>query len=66
MNVCTLAHANDTRVRVLNMNEDREEMLVAELQEGQYYEFEAGSEESLHIIANQAVLLAQFCKGISS
>ena len=39
-------------------------MLTTELGEGQFYEFEAGSEESLHIIANQAVLLAQFCKGM--
>ena len=45
------------------MEEDKESMLVAELQAGEFYEFEAGSEESLHIIANQAVLLAQFCKG---
>ncbi len=53
-----VAQKNGTKVRVLDRSENQRTMLVTSIDEAEYYDFDAPSDQSWHIIASTAVLLA--------
>ena len=60
------AHQNDTRVRVVATKRGRTSWRTYVLGEGEYREFQARSDQPLHIVANKGVEVAQFSKSFEA